>query len=74
MSNATEGSVEVLRSCKRVVVHSGNIASWSKLRKRGVLTSTAEVSNIKQLVPSERSELPQLGLLNECFSLKINHS
>ncbi len=43
MSNTTERSVEAFSSCDRVVVHSGNIASWNKLRKRGVLTSTAEV-------------------------------
>ncbi len=44
MSATTERGVELLGSSARVIMHSGNIASWSKLRKRGVLTSTAEVA------------------------------
>ncbi|XP_064394968.1 glutamate--cysteine ligase regulatory subunit-like [Halichondria panicea] len=43
MSATTERGVELLGSSARVIMHSGNIASWSKLRKRGVLTSTAEL-------------------------------
>ncbi len=41
-----ERGVELLGSSARVIMHSGNIASWSKLRKRGVLTSTAEVASV----------------------------
>lgn len=33
-----------LRERSRLVLHCGNIASWSKLKKRAVLTSTEEVS------------------------------
>ena len=44
MSATTERGVELLGLSARVIMHSGNIASWSKLRKRGVLTSTAEVA------------------------------
>lgn len=37
---------ELLGSASNLIMHSGNIASWSKLRKKGVLTSTDEVSNL----------------------------
>ena len=33
-----------LLSATQILLHSGNIASWSKLRKKGVLKSTDEVS------------------------------
>ena len=35
---------ERLASASQLLVHSGNIASWNKLRKKGVLTTTDEVS------------------------------
>ena len=35
---------ERLASASQLLIHSGNIASWSKLRKKGVLTTTDEVS------------------------------
>ena len=33
----------VLQDAERITVHSGNIASWNKLRRRAVLTTTDEV-------------------------------
>lgn len=33
----------VLQDADRITVHSGNIASWHKLRRRAVLTTTDEV-------------------------------
>ena len=39
-----EHAREVLSSAESVLVHSGNIASWNKLRRKGVLTPTDEVS------------------------------
>ena len=34
----------ILQAADRIVVHSGNIASWTKLRRRTALTTTDEVS------------------------------
>lgn len=34
---------DLLSSADSVLVHSGNVASWNKLRRKGVLTSTDEV-------------------------------
>ena len=33
----------VLQGADRITVHTGNIASWAKLRRRAVLTTTDEV-------------------------------
>ena len=45
MSTLTaEHAKNVLSSTSSVMVHSGNVASWNKLRRKGVLTSTDEVS------------------------------
>lgn len=33
----------VLQDADRLTIHSGNIASWNKLRRRAVLTTTDEV-------------------------------
>ena len=33
----------LLGAATEVAVHSGNIASWNKLRKKGVMTTTDEV-------------------------------
>ena len=35
----------VLQDADRITVHSGNIASWNKLRRRAILTTTDEVSH-----------------------------
>ena len=35
---------ERLAAAKQLLLHSGNIASWSKLRKKGALKTTEEVS------------------------------
>lgn len=39
-----ERAGELLSSASSVLVHSGNVASWNKLRRKGVLTPTDEVS------------------------------
>ena len=45
MSSELNGAnaVEFLGSAASIFVHSGNIASWSKLRRKGVLSPTDEV-------------------------------
>ena len=43
MSNIPNSSGSVLGKAAEVTVHSGNVASWNKLRKKGGLTSTDEV-------------------------------
>lgn len=43
-----ERAKELLSSVSSVLVHSGNVASWNKLRKKGVLTSTDEVGTLYQ--------------------------
>lgn len=40
----------VLQDADRITVHSGNIASWNKLRRRAVLTTTDEVGYRDSLV------------------------
>ena len=42
-NSAVAGSV--LGQAAEVTVHSGNIASWNKLRRKGVMTSTDEVNH-----------------------------
>ena len=42
----TSAASEALSSVESLLVHSGNVASWNKLRRKGVLTSTDEVSTI----------------------------
>ena len=37
----------VLQDADRITVHSGNIASWNKLRRRAVLTTTDEARDQK---------------------------
>lgn len=39
-----ERAGQLLASTSSVLVHSGNVASWNKLRRKGVLTPTDEVS------------------------------
>lgn len=46
MSSLNAERASDLLSCTgSVLVHSGNVASWSKLRRKGVLTPTAEVTS-----------------------------
>ena len=42
----TLNSSSQLDASSSVLLHSGNIASWNKLRKKGVVTSTDEVRAI----------------------------
>jgi hypothetical protein len=39
----------VLQDADRITVHSGNITSWNKLRRRALLTTTDEVSQLSLL-------------------------
>ena len=39
-----ERAGDLLSCASSVLLHSGNVASWNKLRRKGVLTSTDEVS------------------------------
>lgn len=43
MSDVPNSSGSVLGKAVEVTVHSGNVASWNKLRRKGGLTSTDEV-------------------------------
>ena len=45
MTSRLNGAVasELLGSTSSILVHSGNIASWSKLRRKGFLSPTDEV-------------------------------
>ena len=40
----SEKAEELLDMASEITVHSGNIASWNKLRRKGALSPTAEVS------------------------------
>ncbi len=46
-----ERAKNLLSSASSVMVHSGNVASWNKLRRKGVLTPTDEVSSTLSLSP-----------------------
>ena len=45
MSDVPNSSGSVLGKAVEVTVHSGNVASWNKLRRKGGLTSTDEVGS-----------------------------
>lgn len=47
-----ERASDLLTSTRSVLIHSGNVASWNKLRRKGVLTPTDEVASLAMGVAS----------------------
>lgn len=47
---SSQSASDLLSSADSVLVHSGNVASWNKLRRKGVLTSTDEVRGYSVLI------------------------
>ncbi len=43
VSMDSERAEQLLKAAREATVHSGNITTWSKLRRKGVLTTTDEV-------------------------------
>ena len=54
-----------LRERSKLVLHCGNIASWSKLKKRAILTSTEEVSD------RENVYLPSIPIPLSCTDTRL---
>ena len=62
---------ERLASASQLLVHSGNIASWNKLRKKGVLTTTDEVSvNVIYFVSSWYDWKKFIIIFSWCLQVK----
>lgn len=45
-SSNAERAGELLSAVPSILVHSGNVASWNKLRRKGVLAPTDEVRRV----------------------------
>ena len=60
-----------LRECSKLVLHCGNIASWSKLKKRAILTPTEEVSGLARMIHKVAVLTSACDFLagNSCFPL-----
>ena len=63
----------LLAAAERVTLHSGNIASWSRLRKKGVLNSTDEVRKGK-MEGGREDAISRHGNSNGRISLFADHS